>query len=201
MASFMTSSRLRQVFPSARSDLAKVIVDYWPEAMEAGIHTPKRAGHFLAQLGPETGGMRRIEENLSYSPQRLMVVWPSRFPNITIAKKFAYNPRALANHVYGGRLGNRIGTDDGWLYRGSGMAQTTGRYNFRKAGFEDDPNRLRDDPVEAFRSALSFWKQMDLGPLADGDQITSIRKRWNGGTIGLVEAKAYLAAARRAGFK
>lgn len=201
MAGLMTAARLRQVFPSARSDLAKVIVERWAEAEAAGINTPRRAGHFLAQLGPETGGMRRIEENLAYSPKRLHVVWPKRFPTIDAAKPYAYNPRALANKVYGGRLGNRKGTDDGWQYRGSGMAQTTGRENFRRAGFESNPNLLRDNPLVAFHSALAFWKQIDAGPLADADMVTALRKKWNGGTMGLVEAKAYLAAAKRAGFK
>lgn len=29
---------------------------------------------------------------------------------------------ALANSVYGGRLGNKVGTNDGWLYRGGAIA-------------------------------------------------------------------------------
>jgi len=201
MTGIMTTERLRQVFPSARTDLAKVIVDYWAEAEAAGVNTPKRAGHFLAQLGPETGGMRRIEENMAYSPKRLRVVWPKRFPTLAVAKAYAYNPRKLANYVYGDRLGNRPGTDDGWQFRGSGMAQTTGRFNFTKAGFVDKPNVLRDSPLVAFRSALKFWQQIDAGSLADKGMITALRKKWNGGTMGLAEAKAYLAAAQRAGFK
>lgn len=90
------------------------------------LDKPNRLQFFLAQLGHESSGLTVDEENLDYSAARLMAVWPSRFPTLAAAQPYAHNPRALANKVYGGRLGN-IGPDDGWKYRGRGYIQLTGR--------------------------------------------------------------------------
>jgi len=38
------------------------------------------------------------------------------------------NPRALANKVYGSRMGS-TGANDGWLYRGRGLPQIMGKDN------------------------------------------------------------------------
>src|SRR4051812_35287459 len=70
--------------------------------------------HFMAQVSHECGAGHDVTENLNYSPQRMVVVWPSRFPTITSAMPFAHNPQALANKVYNGRMGNRTGSNDGW---------------------------------------------------------------------------------------
>lgn len=94
----------------------------------------------LAEAYHETGGaMQPVTENLSYSAKRLMQVWPGRFPTLASAQPFANNPRKLANRVYGGRLGN-TGGDDGWLYRGRGFAQITGRTNYQKFGIAGAPD-------------------------------------------------------------
>lgn len=77
-------------------------------------------------------------ENMNYSASRIRQVWPSR-PE---AVRFANNPQALANSVYGGRLGNRKGTDDGWRFRGGGIDQLTGRTNYARIGIADDPEAI-----------------------------------------------------------
>ncbi|HEV7306425.1 hypothetical protein [Ensifer sp.] len=98
----------------------------------------------LAEAHHETGGaMRPVEENLNYSARRLMQVWPARFPTLASAEPYANNPRALANRVYGGRLGN-VGADDGWRYRGRGLAQITGRANYATFGLAEAPDRASD---------------------------------------------------------
>lgn len=77
-------------------------------------------------------------ENMNYSASRIRQVWPSR-PE---AVRFANSPQALANSVYGGRLGNRKGTDDGWRFRGGGIDQLTGRTNYARIGIADDPEAI-----------------------------------------------------------
>lgn len=98
----------------------------------------------LAEAHHETGGaMQPVSENLNYSARRLTEVWPSRFPTLAAAQPFANNPRKLANRVYGGRLGN-TGDDDGWLYRGRGLAQITGKANYVKFGLASTPDKASE---------------------------------------------------------
>ena len=82
-------------------------------------------------------------ENMNYSAKRIREVWPSRPESV----KFAGNPVALANSVYGGRLGNKVGTNDGWNYRGGGIDQITGRDNYRKIGIENSPDDILNPDV------------------------------------------------------
>jgi predicted chitinase len=190
----MTAAILRKIFPSGRADLIQAMVKNWPAAEAAGINTRAIAAVFLGNVGAETGGLRRIEEDLNYSAKRLRQVWPARFKSDALAAKYAHKPEALANLVYGGRLGNtRPG--DGWRYRGSGVLQTTGRENYRKAGYEGNPEALRE-PDTAILAAIGFWEDHGLSAIATNE--VSVRKRINGGTNGLEEAKAYAAIARRA---
>lgn len=88
----------------------------------------------LATAFHETGAtMQPVTENLNYSTAaRIRAVWPSRFPSEAVARPYVLNPQALANKVYGGRMGN-LGADDGWTYRGRSLVQITGREMYTKA--------------------------------------------------------------------
>ncbi len=113
------------------------------EGQRRSLSAPHLAA-VLAEANHETGGtMQPLEENLNYSAKRLTQVWPARFPTLAAAAPFANNPRKLANKVYGGRLGN-TGPDDGWLYRGRGLAQITGKANYVKFGLGGTPDRAKD---------------------------------------------------------
>jgi putative chitinase len=190
-----TRDQLRSFAPVAKAEIISAFVDGIDEINEAGINTPLRLQHFLAQVAVETGGLRLLEENLSYSAERLVQVWPKRFPNKAAAAPYARNPEKLANKVYGGRLGN-VKAGDGFAYRGSGALQTTGRFNFKAAGYEENPEALRQ-PATAITAALKFWVQNGCNAFADRDDLTGLRKRINGGSHGLAEAKNYLAKAKK----
>lgn len=99
-------------------------------------------------------------ENMNYTtPERLMAVWPSRFPTRASAVPYVKQPQKLANFVYNGRLGNRPGTDDGWKYRGGGVDQLTGFVNYQKRGIADRPDTILEPAV----AAQSIITGMTLG--------------------------------------
>ncbi len=75
---FVTSLKISKFSPRARADLVAAIVNRWSDAFKAGITTPTRIQHFMAQLAVETGGFVRIDENLNYSAKRLRAVFPKR---------------------------------------------------------------------------------------------------------------------------
>ena len=165
------------------------------------INTPARICQFLAQCFHESGNLATITENLNYSAQRLMQVWPARYPNITIANQFAHNPQAIANKNYGGRGGNN-NDQDGWLFSGKGLIQLTFKSTYKKCGdaigvdLISNPEALLD-PRFASLSAGWFWNQgsgIDLNTLADldsDDGFNNITKRING-ALGNIEQRRVL---------
>ncbi len=163
---------------------------------------PLRLAHFLAQVCHETGGLRILVENLNYSAKRLTEVWPSRFPTLSAAAAFANNPRALANKVYGGRMGN-VDPDDGWTYRGRGLLQITGRDHYAQNGralgipLEAHPD-LALAPEHALAIALETWRAKGCDAPADADDIVAVTRRINGGLIGLEDRRAWLRKAKAA---
>jgi putative chitinase len=195
IAALVTFERLRRFEPFARADILTAIAASTPAIEAAGITTPKRLAHFLAQVAHESAGLARTEEALSYSAARMVEVWPSRFPTVAAAAPYARNPQALANKVYGGRLGNRL-PNDGWRYRGGGGLGTTGRANYAEAGFEADPDALRR-PENFLAPALLYWRTRGCNALADRDDVVGITVKINGGKNGLDDRRKRLAAAGR----
>jgi len=158
-----------------------------------GITTVRQQAGFIGQCGHESGNFRVLEENLNYAAERLMKIWPKRFPTIEVAKPYHRNPRKIANKVYANRMGNRDeASDDGWRFRGSGWVQLTGHdnfYHFSKAMGEDfvmKPDLVRT-PLYAAQSAGWFWSTHKCNALAEAGDWTALTKRINGGTIGLEE--------------
>ena len=185
----VTKDQLQQL--EASSFNAQKYIDGINETLEQfEINTPARICQFLAQCFHESGNLSTITENLNYSAQRLMQVWPARYPNITIANQYAHKPQAIANKNYGGRGGNN-NNQDGWLYSGKGLIQLTFKSNYQKCGnaigidLVSNPESLLD-PRFAALSAGWFWNQgsgVDLNTFADldsGNGFISITKKING---------------------
>ena len=151
---------------------------------------------FLAHTSHESGHFARVEENLNYSAQRLMAVWPRRFPTLQRAQHFAHNPEELANEVYGGRMGNGpAASGDGWRNRGRGLIQLTGADNYRAyfaaVGLPDDADRdMILLPHYAADSAGWFWSRAGCNDLMDADDFDGTTQRINGGQVGAKERRA-----------
>lgn len=179
------------------------------EAVKRGASLTLTA-YALATAHHETGGtFGPVTENLSYtSAARIKQVWPKRFPTLASAEPYVKNPRALANKVYGDRadLGNRPGSDDGWDYRGRGLAQITGRANYEKWGLTAKPDDALKLPIAARILLDGLEKGMfTTKKVAEFDNYKDMRATVNGdgslnGATVAAYAEMYERALRAAGY-
>lgn len=164
---------------------------------EYEINTPKRIAAFMAQCGHESGGFVFLSENLNYSAQGLMRVFPKYFPTLELAKQYERNPQKIASRVYANRMGNGDeASQQGWLYRGRGLIQVTGKDNYFwfASSLEITPEEAAEymQTFEgAAQSACWYWETTKLNALADAGDILTMTKRINGGTIGLEDRKKH----------
>lgn len=197
----LTAQQLLRILPNARP-VAGVFVPALNRAMNRyRIDSPVRRAAFLAQVGHESGQLRRLVENLNYSAAGLAATWPGRFraangqPN-ALAKSLERQPERIANHVYADRLDNGSAeSGDGWRYRGRGLIQLTGRQNYRACGTAIGADllanpELLEQPEWAALSAAWYWASNGLNELADAGRFTDITRRINGGTHGQPERLA-----------
>lgn len=156
--------------------------------------------NFLGQVLHESSMLERLEESLSYNPERLCAVWPGRFPTLASAVPYSHSPQKLANHVYGGRLGNTL-PGDGWTFHGRGLVQVTGRENYalvqELSGLPvlDHPGLLAT-PFPALQASIAWWENRvpDVA-LGDPERVT---RAVNGGTSGLEEREELTALVTQA---
>lgn len=163
-------------------------------AMAQGITDKQELAMLLAQTHLESGGFSRLEENLRYKAESLMKLWPNRFPSLAAAQQLAAaGPVAIANSIYGGRMGNDK-PGDGWKYRGRGFMQLTGKANYAAASkglgidLVTDPDKVASDADIAAKTALWYWKSRNgLEDAAKKGDLNTVTKMINGGTHGLAE--------------
>ena len=173
----------------------------WYEALcemlpKYGITTKRRVAHFLSQCAHESANFKRLEENLNYSAKALRAVFGRYFgahPKRN-ADEYHRNPPKIANYVYMDefrkyKMGN-VNPGDGWLFRGRGLKQLTGRDNYTKFGAsvgmsaEEAANYVATKKG-AIESACWFWDANNLNEIADTDDVRRMTKKINGGSIGL----------------
>lgn len=190
---------LVKLWPRAPSDLIDGIVASSPSVFEKyHINTPLRLAHFMAQISHESDGGTITEENMNYTTAaRIAAVWPSRFTPES-AQAYVRNPRALANKVYNGRMGNAVGTDDGYNYRGRGLLQITGKESYENIGnltgldLVNKPD-LAYSASTALEVAACEFEKLGCLPACDNDDIRTVTRRVNGGYIGIDSRRAWLA--------
>lgn len=162
-----------------------------------GIDSPLLIAHLMAQISHECGAGHELIENLNYSAVGLKQTWPTRFPTRQIANQYAHNPQLIANKVYNGRMGNKVGSDDGWNFRGRGGSQTTGREGYQRVAKQTGLDVVNHpeiliDPKHFLLCAVSDFVNCGCLPFAKKDDLTAVTKALNGGMIGLPDRKLWL---------
>jgi putative chitinase len=167
----LTPEILKKIAPNGKASILADLATYLPMALEnAGINTPLRVGHFLAQAAHETDGFQTLQE-----------YWGP-----TAAQK-KYEGRADLGNIVAG---------DGSLFRGRGIFQLTGRANYttygKKLGVDmvSDPKLAATGKISVL-TACEYWKSRDINTPADKDDITAVTRKINGGTNGLAARKAF----------
>lgn len=194
--SVITREQLAQLIPG------NPYLDHWCHALneilpEYEIDTPQRVAAFVAQCAHESGGFKFLKENLNYKAASLRKVFPKYFPDDAIAAAYANKPEMIANRVYANRMGNGDEhSGDGYRYCGRGLIQLTGHDNYAFfAGSLDIPIEEASEYLQTFEGAVQsacwFWESNNLNQWADKDDILTLTKRINGGTIGLEDRKKH----------
>ncbi len=160
---------------------------------------------FLGQMVVESRNFTAVAENMGYSAKRMAEVWPGRYatpataklpardrlPNAKAQSLARAGAQAIANDVYGGRMGNTA-PNDGWLFRGQGYKQLTGKDNVRRYSLDTygddrvvrDPAMLQRLP-DSVNSGAWYWKVNGIDRY--GDNVLAVSRAVN---LGRVNTKA-----------
>ncbi|WP_292999603.1 hypothetical protein [Nevskia sp.] len=197
----MTPEQLQAFCPAALSFHVQLV-----SAMTTfRINTPIRQAMFLAQIAHESQGFTRLEENLNYSAEKLLELWPSRFSPAE-AKAYARQPERIANRAYANRLGNADeASGNGWRYRGRGLIQITGLRNYSECSKALSPRRnflvqnpealLR--PIYAAESAGWYWNHAGCSNSADDGDFIGCTRRINTRLIGMPDRLVWFGKAKQ----
>lgn len=182
----------------ASAAVAKALED---ACFKYGILTVLQRSHFLGQMAQESRNYSTVVENMNYSAKRLAEVWPNRYainpkaptkdrlPTEKAISLARSGPAAIANDVYGGRMGNYL-PGDGWLFRGQGFKMITGRSNVTKYSMDtygdyrvlDNPKMLQELP-DAVYSGGWYWTVNGLNRHANRDDYLAVGRLINIGSL------------------
>ena len=162
-------------------------------AFEAGINDPTELANFMAQVGHESSGLTRLEESFRYTRDIAQIpvrsAWREGPEALEAARQAAVKgkPEALAELMYGGRLGNDT-PGDGYRYRGRGYIQLTGKDNYRNAAEELGLDLLQQPDLTAepaIASKIAIWYWENRVPPSSRLDVKAATLAINGGYNGL----------------
>ncbi|AEV89713.1 putative structural lysozyme [Pseudomonas phage OBP] len=155
--------------------------------VKAGFRDNKVLALALAMAKKETGGYQATVENTNWSAPTLLKYFKNIPDQATAQKVAAMSPAERAMYVYGrAPKGPSLGNtkpEDGWLYRGRGLFQLTGKANYEKFKRETgidvvkNPRLVSEDPNVMAQSAVNFLKNNKamLSIAKTGDFDTAVR--------------------------
>ncbi|WP_460056002.1 glycoside hydrolase family 19 protein [Pseudomonas sp. S2_D06] len=221
----ITMEMLRAADPHGASNYHQEILPYLNMyASTYKIDTPLRIAHFLAQVGHESK-FKVKSENGNFSPKRMREIFGCKGgqKNYNTEKDdcdfgrlrtklwshentYANNAVNLLSYVYADRMGNRREeTQDGYKYRGRGIIQLTGRFNYERytrihnaanpsdlRDFVENPDLIIDELQYGVESAFVYCSMTNFNLAADEDDIKKTTLIINGGHNGLHERKENL---------
>lgn len=191
----LTDALLQKAYKNCATGFADYINQH-----AAAFHIKTKADllAFLANNIHESSGFKSLRENMNYRATRLLEVFPKYFKSLASAQSaVSAGVEAIADIVYGGRMGNGRNNGDGFKYRGGGSIHLTGRENYRLCsigigldkGLYDNPE-LITQPEYAVKSAMWFWQRNVCSRYANQGDFEQACIVVNGGKNGLAERNA-----------
>lgn len=170
----LSVSQLLIIMPNAGTAVEAFCQPLAEAMTEFSINTPRRESCFIAQVAEESGELRWL---------------------IELGDGLAYEGRHDLGNTQPG---------DGPRYKGRGLLQATGRFQYAAIGKALDLDltnhpELLQAPVGACRSAAWIWAiEKKLNPCADLDEFGEITRRINGGYAGIDSRLKYWLRGRKA---
>jgi putative chitinase len=146
------------------------------------LNNNNHIAHFLGQVHHETGGYTSGRENLNYTTTALLSLFGRHRISEADAQKYGRNntnkanQQEIANCLYGGEWGKKnlrnTEPNDGWLFRGNGSIQLTGRGNHQAfANFVNDQSIMTNPDIVMekyyFESGLFFFNRNNIWRFCD----------------------------------
>lgn len=189
----ISEKAFKQIFPKAVNGIYAEIAKH---IEKAGCYTRTQQAMFLAQCAVECGGFSVFEENLNYSAETLVKVFPKYFNQGNVAL-YARNKQGIANRAYANRMGNgNEKSGDGWKYRGRGLIQVTGKDNYiafskwaNLPSLVTSPDQITTNLGLAVQTAVWYWQSRNLASY--GSDVVKVTKLINGGSHGLSARTSY----------
>jgi putative chitinase len=180
-SSLITLDQFKKFSPKVSDADAKIIVDVLNNGR---LKTKLEVAHFIAQAAHESTMFTRTTENMNYSAEGLKATFGKYFQTDAIRNQYARKPEQIGNRAYASRNGNGPeSSGDGYLYRGRGYFQLTGKTNYTGYSMSQYGDlRAVNNPdlvagtMDAILSSLYFWETNGLSRYANKDDVVSVSK-------------------------
>lgn len=226
----ITLKMLKTAKPNIEDSYCEEILPYLNKyAALYKVDNPLRVAHFLAQVGHENG-FKVTSEDLDYSAIGMRrqfgcrknkdgydastdecLVQPRLRPKLwSEPSTYANNAQKLGSYVYANRNDNGDeASGEGYKYRGRGVIQLTGKYNYRKytrihnqadpsdpQDFVANPDLIITSIKYGVESAFVWWSMSNINQVIDDSlaartmsdidgHVSDVSIKVNGGTTGL----------------
>ena len=172
----MNISNLASKMPANASKYMLEVVERYK------ITNPLRLAHFLGQIAHESGDFKFVSENLNYSTDSLLRVFPKYFKDRATADRYARNQEMIGSRVYGSRMGNGDeASKEGFKFRGRGYLQLTGKDNYKAFSTFIGEDCVANPDLVATKypmdSAICFLIETNFGIFVIKAQATMLLRR------------------------
>jgi predicted chitinase len=173
-----TASQNKQLLIKAMNDL--------------GISNPQERAAMAAVIeGESRFGIKSESSYATTSNARIREVFKSKFGRMSDGQinQLKADPEKFFNYVYGGQLGNA--PNEGYLYRGRGFIQLTGKANYKRYGdmigvdLVKNPDLISTNPEIAAKVSVAYMKDRRKS----GDTYHSIARGVGNAVRGTEEVK------------